>query len=112
MPDVWSRVAELDAATQQRLAEVLEPRGAAPQQQAMRHALLADLVIPPRASVLEVGCGTGVLTRMLARRPEVHEVVGVDPAPSLLDAARRASGSLPNVRFQEADGRELPFADA
>jgi trans-aconitate methyltransferase len=67
MPDVWSTVADLDAATQERLAAVLETRGADPQRQAMRRHFLADIPFPEHAHVLEVGCGTGVLTRLLAR---------------------------------------------
>lgn len=112
MPDVWSTVSELDPAMQDRLAGVLETRGAHPQQQAMRQAFLAAIPFPPRAQVLEVGCGTGVLTRVLARRPEIGHVTGVDVAPSLLVRARELAADLPNVTFEEADGRSLPFADA
>jgi ubiquinone/menaquinone biosynthesis C-methylase UbiE len=109
MPDVWSSVAELDATTQERLADVLETRGADPQQQAMRRVFLTDIAFPAGAHVLEVGCGTGVLTRTLARWPEVGTVVGVDCAPSLLDRARGLTADLPNVSFQEGDGRSLPL---
>jgi SAM-dependent methyltransferase len=112
MPDVWSAVAELDAATQGRLADVLETRGADPQQQALRAAFLADVKIPPGASVLDVGCGTGVLTRRLAALPGVAAVVGVDPAPSLLARARELTGHLTSLSFREGDARALPFPDA
>jgi ubiquinone/menaquinone biosynthesis C-methylase UbiE len=111
MPDVWSSVGDLDASTQDRLAAVLETRGADPQQQAMRRAFLGDTPFPAHAVVLDVGCGTGVLTRMLARLPHVDRVIGVDPAFSLLDKARELAADLCNVSFQEADGRTLPFAD-
>jgi ubiquinone/menaquinone biosynthesis C-methylase UbiE len=111
MPDVWANVADLDAATQERLAEVLETRGTDPQQQAMRRAFLADIAFPARAHVLEVGCGTGVLTRTLARWPEVGTAVGIDPAPSLLDKARRLAADVPNVSFQRGDCRSLPFEE-
>ncbi len=47
MPDVWSTVAGLDAATQERLAAVLETRGGDPQQQAMRRVFLDDTPFPP-----------------------------------------------------------------
>jgi ubiquinone/menaquinone biosynthesis C-methylase UbiE len=57
-----------------------------------------------------VGCGTGVLTRMLARQADVETVVGVDLAPSLLDRARELAAELPKIRFEEADARSLPFA--
>jgi ubiquinone/menaquinone biosynthesis C-methylase UbiE len=111
MPDVWTTVAALDKATQERLAEVLETRGTEPQQQAMRRAFLADVPFRRGAEVLEVGCGTGVLTRALAQWPGVRSVIGVDPAVSLLEKARAAAEHLPNVTFREADGRSLPFDD-
>lgn len=107
--DVWSTVNDLDLASQERLAGVLETRGADPRQQAMRRAFLASVPFPPQARVLDVGCGTGVLTRVLARHPNVAAVVGVDPAPGLLAKARELAADLPNVTFAEADGRALPF---
>jgi SAM-dependent methyltransferase len=110
--DVWAAVAALDATAQERLAGVLETRGADPRQQAMRQAFLADVAFPAHARVLEVGCGTGVLTRVLARWPGVGAVVGVDPAPFLLDKARELAADLANVTFEQADGRALAFADA
>jgi ubiquinone/menaquinone biosynthesis C-methylase UbiE len=112
MPDVWATIATLDVATQERLAAVLETRGADLQQRAMRHAFLADITIAAQSRVLEVGCGTGVLTRILARWPEVAEVVGVDLSAALLSKARELAADLPNVTFQEANGRALPFPDA
>ncbi|MGD9894643.1 MAG: methyltransferase domain-containing protein [Dehalococcoidia bacterium] len=112
MPDVWSSVTQLDDAMQDRLAAVLETRGADPQQQALRQTFLAAIPFPPQAQVLEVGCGTGVLTRLLARWPEVGAVVGVDPAPALLTRAHTLAAGLPNVTFRDADGRALPFEEA
>ena len=111
MPDVWATVGALDAATQERLADVLERRGADPDQQAMRQVFLADVEFPPAADVLELGCGTGVLSRVLASRPEVGAVVGVDAAGSLLARARDLAADVPGLRFEEADARALPFAD-
>jgi ubiquinone/menaquinone biosynthesis C-methylase UbiE len=112
MSDVWTAVKDLDAATQERLADVLEKRGADSQQQAMRRAFLQELPFPHEARVLDVGCGTGVLTRALARWPGVASVIGVDPAPALLEKARAAAADISNVSFREADGRSLPFEDA
>jgi ubiquinone/menaquinone biosynthesis C-methylase UbiE len=109
MTDVWAAVAGLDAATQRRMADVLETRGAEPKQRSMRQEFLASIALPERARLLEVGCGTGVLTRALAALPGVESVVGVDLAPSLLEKARELA---PAIRFEQADARELPFADA
>ena len=112
MPDVWASVSELDAETQARLADVLETRGADPQQNEMRQAFLGEIDFPSGARVLDVGCGTGVLTRQLARLEAVDSVVGVDVAGSLLDRAGELAAAIDNIQFQEADARALPFADA
>jgi SAM-dependent methyltransferase len=111
MADIWSTVATLDPAVQERLAGVLETRAADPKQQRIRRAFLATIAFPEGARVLEVGCGTGQLTRTLAMWPNVDTVVGVDPALSLLQRARELSADLDNISFREADGRSLPLDD-
>jgi ubiquinone/menaquinone biosynthesis C-methylase UbiE len=111
VPDVWATVADLDAATQERLAEILETRGADAQQQVMRTAFLGEIDFPANARVLEVGCGTGVLSRRFADWPGVGSVVGVDIAPSLLEKAAELAAGLDGVAFQEADARSLPLED-
>lgn len=60
-PPIALRLTNLDSATQQRFTDVLETRGADPQQQALRTSFLASIKFPSRSRVLEVGCGTGVL---------------------------------------------------
>ena len=112
MTDVWAAVSELDEATQRRMADVLETRGADPQQREMRRAFLAEIDFPERAKVVEVGCGTGVLTRVLAVRENVESVLGVDLAPSLVGKARELAADCRNARFEVADARALPLADA
>ncbi|TIP10393.1 methyltransferase domain-containing protein [Mesorhizobium sp.] len=109
MPDVWATVTNLDSSMQERLAGMLEARGADPRQQAMRRAFLSGIDFPADAHVVDVGCGTGVLTRMLARWPNVDKVVGVDPAASLIREPQVLASDLANVTFNEADGRSLPF---
>lgn len=111
MPEVWAAFPELDAAMQERLAGILETRGADPQQREMRQIFLADAFLPTNAHVLEVGCGTGVLTRTLALWPDVGKVIGVNTAPSLLSKARGLAADIPNPTFREADARSLPFED-
>ena len=112
MPDVYATIAEADPGLVERIADALEIRAADPQQRAMLETYLADIPFPPAACVLEVGCGTGPISRALARRPGVGEVVGVDPSPILLERARALAADAGNLSFREADGRALPFADA
>src|ERR671911_1404470 len=51
-------------------------------------------------SVVDLGCGTGLLTRELALRG--YEVTGVDPAPAMLEVARRRPGG-DRVRWLHGD---------
>jgi len=111
MADVYATIADADHAVQERLATVLERRAADLQQQGMLHAYLADIELPDHASVLDVGCGTGPVSRALARRPGIGRVVGIDPSPVFLATARDLATDLPNVSFMEGDGRSLPFED-
>ena len=69
-------------------------------------AALAPLSLPDRERVLDVGCGTGELTRVLASETS-GEVVGVDADTGLLNVARDATG-LPTVA---GDATRLPFPD-
>jgi ubiquinone/menaquinone biosynthesis C-methylase UbiE len=110
MPDIYTRVADAPASVLEGLARALELRAADPQQRAMLHSYLTDAALPRGARVLEVGCGTGAVTRGLAAWPGVGETIGVDPSPVLLARARELVRGLPNIRFQEGDGRSLAFA--
>jgi ubiquinone/menaquinone biosynthesis C-methylase UbiE len=72
---------------------------------------ILDLVAPKGRGTLDavdVGCGTGFLSLELAARG--HRVVGVDLAPSMLALARqKAAAQGLSVRFEAADGENLPF---
>lgn len=108
MADVYATIADADHELQERLAAVLERRASDCQQQGMLQAYLADMELPDGAAVLDVGCGTGAVSRELARRPGIGQVIGVDPSPVFLVAARKLAASLPNLSFIEGDGRSLP----
>jgi hypothetical protein len=104
MPDVWATVAALDRPTQERLAAVLETRGADPVQREMRRRFLDGVEFPAGADVLEVGCGTGVLTRVLAALPEV---VARKPDRSPLRSRTSPLGSGHTVRDLGTAGSHL-----
>jgi ubiquinone/menaquinone biosynthesis C-methylase UbiE len=113
MTDVYSRISEIEPEIQDRLADVIEMRAADPRHKAMLQAYLSEIDFAPGSKVLEIGCGTGAVTRELARRPGVARAVGVDPSAVFIARARSLSQSIANASFERADGRTLPFdADA
>ena len=61
----------------------------------------------PGARLLEIACGTGHATEVLARGG--FNVVATDLTNSMLEHARERLRALP-VEFMEADARDLPFA--
>jgi demethylmenaquinone methyltransferase/2-methoxy-6-polyprenyl-1,4-benzoquinol methylase len=68
---------------------------------------LVDAVDPrPGERVLDVACGTGLVSVALARRGA--EVVGLDQSEQMLSRAR---ARLPGVRFVQGEAEHLPFED-
>jgi SAM-dependent methyltransferase len=61
--------------------------------------------------VLDVGSGTGALAAAVAAAAPSSRVVGVDRAPAYV-AFAKARHASPRVRFEVADARNLPFAQA
>ena len=72
-------------------------------------------VAAPRAGerVLDVACGTGVVTRLAAAAVgESGSVVGLDVSPSMLGVARALTPPETEVRWREASAEAIPFSDA
>lgn len=68
---------------------------------------LAELA-GPRGTVLDLGCGTGEITRRLA--PRVGRVDAVDPSAAMLASARSApGGDLPNLRWILGAAEDAPL---
>ncbi|HZF30191.1 MAG TPA: class I SAM-dependent methyltransferase [Gammaproteobacteria bacterium] len=71
---------------------------------------LVEAALPPRAAIVDVGCGAGHLAFALA--PHVARVAAVDPSPAMratVEAAARERG-LANVATYAANAAALPFA--
>jgi SAM-dependent methyltransferase len=76
--------------------------------------LLDAASITPSSRVLDVGCGTGSLTRAAARRAAHGTALGVDLSTSMIAVARdrAASAGLTNAAFLRADAQVYPFPTA
>ncbi len=64
--------------------------------------------IRPGHRVLDVACGTGVLTREAKSRAGSGQVVGLDLNPGMIAVA---SGLAPDIEWREGAAELLPFAD-
>jgi len=80
-------------------------------QEAMAQEVIALLDLRGSERILDVGCGDGKITAQIASRASKGSVVGVDPSRDMISFARRHFGPamLPNLRFEVADARRLPF---
>jgi SAM-dependent methyltransferase len=74
------------------------------------HEFLPSLGVEPDRRWLDVGCGTGMLTRAVLELAAPAEVVGIDPSEGFLAHARSRTTDA-RARFQTADALALPFED-
>lgn len=76
-------------------------------------SLFRELIPEKRMRVLDVGCGTGEMSLLLAGLG--HEVHGIDLSPKMLAKAkekaelRLTSGEQENLRFKLGDGEKPPY---
>jgi ubiquinone/menaquinone biosynthesis C-methylase UbiE len=77
--------------------------------------LLRDLALPPKAMVLDVGCGTGFpALDLLKKMDEQGRIVAIDPSTPMLDEARAKAGPLSGKRIfwrSESASPKLSFTD-
>ena len=71
---------------------------------------LLEPVRARRGLVLELGCGSGLLTRHLVDAG--HRVVATDASPAMLDLAREAAGGAEEIRPLTLPDDPLPACDA
>jgi SAM-dependent methyltransferase len=69
----------------------------------------AFAAVAPGQRVLDVGCGSGVLTRHLVELLGADRVAAIDPAPGFVEAVRAA---FPDVDVRQGAAESLPWADA
>lgn len=75
-------------------------------------ALLDTADLTPGERVLDIACGTGVITRAAAERVgSTGTVTGVDLAPDMLTVAQTTPAAGAPITWQQADAATLPLPD-
>ncbi|MBP2664133.1 MAG: hypothetical protein H6Q71_2081 [Firmicutes bacterium] len=80
----------------------------------LRPLICSYIGVKENMTVLDVGCGSGFFTRLVAENMTAGRVVGVDIDAVHIDAAKKiigADGLTERIEFITADALALPFAD-
>jgi ubiquinone/menaquinone biosynthesis C-methylase UbiE len=93
---------EQNAERQQLLATILEPP---------TRDVLARLPTLPSAHVLDIGCGQGHTTRLLAKVLAPASCIGLDFDDALVAYAAARADNPKILSFRQGDATHLPFAD-
>ena len=73
--------------------------------------LIPKLKLSGNETLLDIGCGDGKITAVLAKSLPLGCVVGIDSSEDIISLARRTfpHNAYPNLSFQRMDARELTF---
>ena len=74
-------------------------------------ALLSKVRIEKGERVLDVACGTGIITKKLATLSET-KVLGIDLSPKMIEIAKNKNSGETCIEFQVADFTETDFKEA
>lgn len=111
MPDPFT---DVDAAPKDMIdviAAALETRAADPGMLPVIDAYLDRLTVPEGGSIVDIGSGTGGVTRRIAARFPQARVLGLEPSVALTEKARELGGDHPNLGFEVGNGAQLDLAD-
>jgi SAM-dependent methyltransferase len=71
--------------------------------------VLDRMAIEPTHNILDVGCGAGWLSRLLAERAPQGRIVGMDVSNEMIRLARRACADLEHALFIEGPAEQIPW---
>jgi ubiquinone/menaquinone biosynthesis C-methylase UbiE len=107
--------ADVDAATPETIeliASALETRAADPSMIPIIDNYLGAIDVSDGGRIVDIGSGTGGVTRRIASHFPVASVLGVEPSSALTGKATELASELPNLSFAVGDGSSLDLDDA
>lgn len=114
-PDVYGRAFEMDGPTLAAIAARMEARGKHPFVASVIDEYMAGLIQSPSDTVLDLGCGTGVVARTIAQRPEMQgTVTAIDVSAHLVEMAANLAqeeGVGGRIEFKVGDAHRLNLPD-
>ncbi|MEJ2202261.1 MAG: methyltransferase domain-containing protein [Desulfuromonadaceae bacterium] len=91
--------------------DLVQPLVTLGQEARLNQWLAEQIQLPAGAQVLDIGCGTGLLTARIARKHPQLRVMGIDASKPMINVAIRKRATA-NCHFQQALAEELPFPAA
>lgn len=92
-------------------ADSMDVRQADPTMEAIVADFLGRLNLGPGNLLIEVGAGAGAVTRRIAAHAAPAQVIGFEPSQGFVDEAILRATGHENLRFEVADGADLPLTD-
>ncbi|GAB5449647.1 methyltransferase domain-containing protein [Gymnodinialimonas sp.] len=111
MSDPYSDLAAQDAALQERIAAAMEARCLEPAQIAIRQAYLGNLDLPENARAVELGSGTGHVTKDLLDIAGAATAHGIEPSPVMVSRAQNSFANDDRLSFEIGDAKNTGLAD-
>lgn len=69
-----------------------------------------DILKPePKSSLLDIGCGTGILLEQILNRNNQNKLYGIDISPGMIDKARKKLGNSASLKVGSANS--LPYGN-
>src|SRR5947209_10174417 len=68
--------------------------------------------VKPSDRVLDLGCGSGWATRLVAQRFHPKKIVGIDISDEMVRPATEQSKGITNIEFMRGAAEKIPAADA
>jgi len=109
--DVWGRTSDIDESALAVMAARLENRAKHPFFRGVIADYIGALDLQRIAHVIEIGCGTGVVSRRLAAAPGFRgKIIATDMSPYLIEIARRHAtdeGVTARITFEVSGAANL-----
>ena len=74
--------------------------------------ILPTMNIKPSDRVLDLGCGSGWATRLIANRFHPKKITGIDISDEMVRRATEHSKGMANIEFHQGAAEKIPLPDA
>ncbi|MGE0206367.1 MAG: trans-aconitate 2-methyltransferase [Candidatus Babeliales bacterium] len=83
----------------------------AQRQNGIAQKIVAEYEFAPDKKILDIGCGAGKISTLLAEKVPYGSVIGIDISSSMIKFAQEHYAHIPNVSFMQHDATDLAFQD-